>query len=68
MVAELMGRAVLLLAVLATGLVGCGGPKPVEESATSKSAAQDAASQWTPEMKANYEKFAAQEKKNPDGK
>jgi|GEM_PF-4614244 len=58
------GAALLPLLVLA----GCGeAEKPVVEPAESKAAAKEAASRWTPEMKANYEKFYAQERKGPNG-
>jgi hypothetical protein len=43
---------------IAVLLVGCRGEKPVEETRESRDAARQAANNWTPEMKANYEKYA----------
>lgn len=63
------GRRILGLVFLMSvlGAIGCQGEKPVVETIESKQAANDAASRWTPEMKANYEKFGNMESRTANG-
>lgn len=56
------------IASLTLAIIGCGGEKPVVETQASKDAAQQAAANWTPEMKANYEKFHSMENAGRTGK